>query len=269
MKKTVFILLLLLFAGAARAADVRIVSQSPYITSTLQYLGLGDRIVGVSRYDSVVLPKTGGVTDPDRDAISALHPDYLFVSDWTSPEVLKAVTPEGTECVVLHGFRSMKEVAGNLKVVCDVLGIEGGERKAAAFDRNWREAASEVNGAGRRVLVLSSCKGSPFSFGVNTYLHDLFSEAGFRVVEDYPTIRHLRPSEPVQTVEELFARTSPEIVFVLNDDGHGCPVKIGNGMYRVVLLKGEHFVSPSPRILAGLEALKREFGIRKKQQGSL
>lgn len=268
MKKIVMTLLLLLFAGAAGRAEGRIVSQSPYITDTLRSLGLENRIAGVSRYDDFDLPKTGSVIDPDPAAIAALHPDYLFVSDWGGPDVCKRVTPPGAKCVVLHGFKSMAEIGGNIRAICDALGIEGGERKAAAFDRQWREAAAQVNGGGRRALILSSCEGSPFSFGVNTYLHELFTAAGFKVVEDYPGIRHVAPTELIGTVWELVEAKKPEIVFVLQKDGYECPVRIPKGNYQIVRLNGPHFVSPSPKILDGLADLKWQFGSRNQKKES-
>lgn len=249
-------LLLLLFAGAAARAEGRIVSQSPYITDTLRSLGLANRIAGVSRYDDIDLPKTGGVTDPDPAAIAALHPGYLFLSDWTSLDVCRQVTPPKAKCVVLHGFKSMAEIGGNIRAICDALGIEGGDEKAAAFERQWRIAAAQVNGGGRRVLILSSCQGNPFSFGVNTYLYDLFTVAGFKVVEDYQGIRHVEPTELIGSVWELVEEKKPEIVFVLQKDGYECPVRIPEGNYRIVRLNGPHFTSPSPKILEGLADLK-------------
>ena len=43
----------------------RIISQSPYISEMLDYLGMGHCIVGVSRYSKRDLPRTGGILDPD------------------------------------------------------------------------------------------------------------------------------------------------------------------------------------------------------------
>ncbi|WP_164926959.1 hypothetical protein [Chlorobaculum tepidum] len=102
MKQLMFVLLLLLFAGAASGSEGRIVSQSPYITDTLCALGLANRIAGVSRYGDLDLPKTGGVIDSDPAAIAALHPGSLFLSDWTSRDVCKRVRPAGAKCVVLQ-----------------------------------------------------------------------------------------------------------------------------------------------------------------------
>ncbi|MFO8023833.1 MAG: hypothetical protein R6U90_01690, partial [Thiohalophilus sp.] len=61
----------------------RIISQSPYITHTLDWLGLKDCIVGASRYDQLEVPETGGVMDPDGEIIASLEPAILFTSDWT------------------------------------------------------------------------------------------------------------------------------------------------------------------------------------------
>ena len=268
MKKIIMTLLLLLFAGAAARAEGRIVSQSPYITETLRSLGLENRIAGVSRYDDLALPKTGGVIDPDPAAIAALHPDYLFLSDWGGPEVCQRVTPAGAKCVVLHGFKSMAEIGGNIRAICDTLGIPEGERRAAGFERQWREVASQVNGGGRRALILSSCEGSPFSFGPDTYLYDLFTAAGFKVVEDSPGIRHVAPTELIGTIFELVEEKKPEIVFVLQRDGYECPVRIPEGNYQIVRLSAPHFASPSPKILEGLADLQWQFGSQNQKNES-
>lgn len=60
---------------------MRIVSLVPCITETLVAAGLGDQIVGHTRYcpggDGVAV--VGGVWDPDLDAIAALAPDVVYI----------------------------------------------------------------------------------------------------------------------------------------------------------------------------------------------
>src|SRR3990172_1277855 len=63
----------------------RIVSLTPAITETLFALGLGDRVVGVTRFcdyppEVARLPKVGGYADPDVEAVLALTPDLVLVS---------------------------------------------------------------------------------------------------------------------------------------------------------------------------------------------
>ena len=256
--KKICILLLLVIAGCS-SQEPRIISQSPYITHTLKYLGQEENIVGVSRYDFLDRPRTGGILDPEEKAIAELDPDYIFTSDWTAPEVLRKVTPEGAKAVVLQGFHNMAEIEENIRAIIRLLHLPDGEEKATEFSIAWRESAEKVGGKGKRALILSSCKGEPFSFGVNTYLFDLFSVAGFNLVETHPSIRHVNASGDMKSVDELLRRTEPEIVFVLQDNDHGCSIDIAEGNYKVVLLDGEHFVYPAPVLLEGIADLERIF----------
>ena len=58
----------------------RIVSLAPSLTETLFALGLGERVVGVTRYcahppEALELPKIGGYLDPSYEALLSLQPD--------------------------------------------------------------------------------------------------------------------------------------------------------------------------------------------------
>jgi iron complex transport system substrate-binding protein len=70
--------------GESAAAPRRIVSLAPSLTETLFALGLGDRVVGVTRYceyppEVAELPKVGGHLDPNFEAIVSLEPDLVVV----------------------------------------------------------------------------------------------------------------------------------------------------------------------------------------------
>jgi len=67
----------------------RIVSTSPHVTEALFAMGLGDRVVGVTIYckypeAALKLPKIGTLLKPDVEAIVALRPDLVVVSDQRS-----------------------------------------------------------------------------------------------------------------------------------------------------------------------------------------
>ena len=81
-------LLLAFIAGFTPPADAqvpaRLVSTSPSITETLFALGLGDRVVGVSRYCRfppavAALPKVGTFLQPDVELIARLKPDLVVI----------------------------------------------------------------------------------------------------------------------------------------------------------------------------------------------
>ena len=68
----------------ARASQ-RIVSLAPSITEILFALGLGDQVVGVTRYCAYppaagAKPKVGGYLDPNFEAITALTPDLVVLT---------------------------------------------------------------------------------------------------------------------------------------------------------------------------------------------
>ena len=81
-------LLLAFIAGFTPPADAqvpaRLVSTSPSITETLFALGLGDRVVGVSRYCRfppavAALPRVGTFLQPDVELIARLKPDLVVI----------------------------------------------------------------------------------------------------------------------------------------------------------------------------------------------
>ncbi|MBD3610048.1 MAG: ABC transporter substrate-binding protein, partial [Gammaproteobacteria bacterium] len=88
IKVITFVITMMITLQANAQECPRIISQSPYITHTLEWMGLKSCIIGTSRYDKLGLPTTGGVLDPDAEAIDSLMPDVIFTSDWTKPDVL-------------------------------------------------------------------------------------------------------------------------------------------------------------------------------------
>jgi iron complex transport system substrate-binding protein len=62
----------------------RIISLAPSVTETMFALGLGDRLVGVTRYclypaEALEKAQVGGYTDPNYEAILSLHPDLVIL----------------------------------------------------------------------------------------------------------------------------------------------------------------------------------------------
>lgn len=251
------LLLALLFAAPLYASDCpRIVSQSPYITKSLQWLGLEECIVGVSRYDTLERPHTGGILDPDRDTLEALTPDLFLTSDWTTAETLATGIPTGTRLLRLNGFESMAQVEENLLVIGQAVGMADIETRVAQFHHQWRAAAAAIHGDGRRVLLISSCSGNPYSFGRQRWLADLFSAAGFVVVETEQKIRHINPDAEVKTLNALIDQLQPQLLFIFERSiSPQCALLNPQVPVRVVTFDGEKFLHPAPVLLEGLEEL--------------
>jgi iron complex transport system substrate-binding protein len=250
--------LVLAWATVAQAACPRIISQSPYITHQLAWLGLKACIVGASRYEHAVkVPDTGGVLDPDEAAIARLRPELVITSVWTPQDRLLAATPPGARALRLASFQSMTQIEENLRQIGQTAGVPDTQTRARAFAHLWRKQATTVGGDGRRALLLSSCTGQPYSFGRNTWLADLFTTAGFVVADPTDGVRHLRGEATSADVAALIADMRPDVVFIFNrhiaDSCGTVPLPPGTPL---IALDGDKFLHPAPILLEGLQELK-------------
>ena len=241
MKQLLLICTFVLFSLTAHATDCpRIISQSPYITHSLQWLGLEKCIVGVSKYDRLDLPHTGGILDPDKDAIDSLMPDIIFTSNWTEAKKLSQVTPEGAHSYRLHGFNTMNQIEDNLLTIGKIAGIADIQQRVKNFHNNWIKAATKINAQGKKALLISSCSGTPYSFGKTTWLYDLFSQAGFQLVETHNKVRHLKKGNEIEEITSLLNRFKPEILFIFERSlDTQCSLVMPEVPVQIVSLDGE------------------------------
>ena len=257
MKQYLFGLGLILLSLNSQATDCpRIISQSPYITHSLQWLGLEKCIVGVSRYDRLDLPHTGGISKPDKEAIDSLMPDIIFTSDRTKTETLKNVTPPGVRSFRLAGFNSMQQIEDNLRIIGKASNISDIESRVNNFHRDWLKAIKQIDGKAQKTLLISSCSGSAYSFGKNTWLYDLFSRAGFKLVETQERIRHLKPGNEIEEITSLLDHFQAKLMFVFERTRNKqCDLLLPKTPVRIVALNGELFLHPAPLLLKGLNEL--------------
>jgi iron complex transport system substrate-binding protein len=133
----------------------RIVSTAPSITEALFALGLGDQVVGVSRYcdyppQVAKLPKVGSYIKPDLEAIARLTPD-LVVLQTASPDLtdrLKALHIAFVE--VPHG--SLEDVFTGIQIIASTTGVP---------DRSFRlisQIRSSLQGIQSKARTMPSAK---------------------------------------------------------------------------------------------------------------
>lgn len=236
----------------------RIISQSPYISQTLDWMGLKSCIVGTSRYDTLGLPTTGGVRDPDKEAIDSLMPDIIFTSDWTKPEVLARVTPKGTSSYRLHGFQSMQQIEENIRTIAQAVNRPELSTMADQFHTQWTSAAQQIRGKGKKVLLISSCSGMPYSFGKKTWLYELFEQAGFEVVETAARIRHIRAGNEIVEITQLLDNFQPDMLFIFQRKlSTQCKMLTPKVPVRIYSFDGDLFLHPAPVLLQGLDELHK------------
>ncbi len=234
----------------------RIISQSPYISEMLDYIGMGHCIVGVSRYSKRDLPRTGGILDPDAEAIDSLMPDLFITSSWTKKETLKKVLPEGTKAIRLKSFNKMVQLEENMHTIIKATHWKDAIPKVDAFKKAWRAKVKLVKGNNKKVLLLSSCSGNAYSFGPNSRLHDLFSQAGFNVVETKGKIRHVRPGKEIEHITGLLDLYQPNLLFIFEQKlKKSCQMMMPKVPVSIISFDGRKFLHPTTQILEGLDLL--------------
>jgi iron complex transport system substrate-binding protein len=244
----------------------RIVSTSPTVTETLFALGLGDRVVGVSRYcrypaAAAALPKIGTFLRPDAELIARLRPDLVVMheSHTTTAERLKALSisyitvERGTLASVFTNIRDIGSAAG----VVD---------RAGALVRDLEQQLARVRQAvaGRppkRVLIVVGRRTGTLTdivaAGRGTYLHDLTIIAGGVNVLDDPKL----PEYPRISLETVI-RLRPDAIIDAGDMGDqidesrirrtealwNAQPLVTASKIRIHAVTGEAFVTPGPRV---------------------
>ncbi len=268
---------LVLFAIAAvlpAAVPERIVSTAPSITELLYALGLGNRVVGVTRFcryppDAQLKPKIGDYTSPNLEAIAALRPDLVVIQ--TNPihladrlASLKLRVLEVNQDSIAAIYKSIHDVGTatatepNAKRLADsiLLGLDHIRHRVAPLPRVRMmfvvgRSPNRLDG-----LVVA---------GRASYLNEVIEIAGGENV-----FRDAMAGYPEVSLEEVMAR-NPEVIVDMGDmsDTQGVtedhkhsvvalwdrvPTLAAVKQHRVFAVASDIFVVPGPRVIEAAKA---------------
>jgi len=172
----------------------RIVSTAPSITETLFALGLGDRVVGVTRYCNYppeVLEKIGkgeiavigGYTDPSLEKILELEPDLVIGHNLLKPEFVEKIEDAGIPIVVVKTAESIRGVYDDIRLIGRACWADDAASKLVEKLRSeiafWESKVENVE----KVDVAEIAWVNPlWVAGNGTYIHDIIEHAGGRNV---------------------------------------------------------------------------------------
>jgi iron complex transport system substrate-binding protein len=254
----------------------RIVSLSPSITEILFALGLGDKVVGVTRFckyppAALIKPKVGGYYDPNYEMIVRLNADLIImlpehaaskgnlaslgatiltVDHTTLAGTLGSIEEIGEKCGVPQRAR---ELAGNIRARMEIV-----EKRTAALTRP-RVMISLGRG------MASGSLNDIFIAGQGTMYDELITLAGGVNVYkgksgSFPQIAlegiyELNPEVVIDMVPDLAGvkLTSGEIRAEWNKADRVDAVKQG----RIYLFEQDYVTIPGPRIILTLEQMAR------------
>jgi iron complex transport system substrate-binding protein len=266
--------LVLLGAVLSAAPPERIVSTAPSITELLYALGLGNRVVGVTRFcryppEAQLKPKIGDYTSPNLEAIAALRPDLVIIQ--TNPVHLA----DRLAKLKLHVLEIDQEnIAAIYKSIHDVGAATGTEHAATQLSDSILDGLGKIRNRVAplpRVRMMFVIGRSPNRLdglvvaGRASYLNEVIEIAGGEnvfhdAVAGYPEV----------SLEEVMAR-NPEVIVDMGDMSDTAGVteehkrnvialwnRIPNlaavKQHRVFAVASDIFVVPGPRVIEAAKA---------------
>lgn len=199
---------------ATKKAPLRIVSLLPSLTETVCALDACDKLVGIDRYSNwpqdklSQLPVVGGGLDPNVEAIVALKPDVVLLSN--SARVIDRLEALGLRTVPLEP-RTQADVQHVLQAVGELLHIPGKDgadkvwqRMQAGMEAAVQSLPSEIKGA----KVYFEVSRGPFAAGPASFLGELVARMGMKnvVPAEMGPFPRLNP--------EFILRAQPDVILM-------------------------------------------------------
>jgi iron complex transport system substrate-binding protein len=267
-------LLLLATALLPAALPQRIVSTAPSITELLYALGLGNEVVGVTRFcryppDALTKPKIGDYTSPNLEAIAALKPDLVVIQ--TNPiHLADHLTRLNLRVLEID----QENIAAIYKSIQQVGAATGTDQRAAQLADSIREGLTKIRAkvsALPRARMMFVIGRSPNSLdglvvaGRASYLNEAIEIAGGENV-----FRDAKAAYPAVSLEEVMAR-NPEVIVDMGDmsdtvgvtEAHKrsvialwdrIPTLAAVKQHRVFAVASDIYVVPGPRVIDAAKA---------------
>ncbi|MBW2623247.1 MAG: ABC transporter substrate-binding protein [Deltaproteobacteria bacterium] len=253
----------------------RIVSLAPSITETLFALGLGDKVVGRTRFDKYPpevseIQEVGGYYDPNYESIVALRPDLVIILvEHEDPE--KYLTALGMNLIKVSNqtIDGIMEAIGIIGNACGKR--EGAELMVASLQRRMKAIREKTADLSRPQVMISIGRnmGSDefqelYIAGQDGFYDEMLRIAGglnaYQGRVKYPTVSN-----------ESVLKLDPEVIIdVVTHPGRleGMEEKVmatwerflgrtGMGKRRVYVLAQDFMVIPGPRFIDTIEELAR------------
>lgn len=221
IKNLLIVVSIMLASACISVADTsprRIVSLIPSGTEILFALGIGDEVVGVTKYcryppQAQDRPKVGGVLDTSFEAVARLEPD-LCVIDITSESQIEILRKIGCDVAAIE-TRSIDDILKSITKLGQVLGRE---RQAAEVTQELKNkiiaVKAKVAGRPQPTVLITFLRPmgdgqirEVYIAGNHTFFNDLITIAGG--VNAYQGSKVI--SSPVVTAEGIL-QMDPDII---------------------------------------------------------
>jgi iron complex transport system substrate-binding protein len=251
-----------------KTTPVRIVSLAPSLTEILYYLGLGDRVAGVTQFsyyppESTRKPKVGSYINLNVERIISLNPDLAIgTKDGNKPAVVKLLEQAGISVYIVDP-RKVEDVIGTIARVGELCGVEKRAKERTSRLAKRIHLISERTMNLKKPLVFLQINIQPImTVNKNTFHHDVIRLAGGNnMTQDEPI------TYPRISIEEIMKRR-PEVIIISSMERGGRFEKARKGWMkwpsipavknrRIHLIDSDLLDRPSPRIVRGIETMAR------------
>ncbi len=251
-------------------APMRVVSLAPAVTETVFAIGLGERLVGVSRYcdhppAATRLPRVGGFSDPELERILFLAPDAVLVTSVVQEGIHRALRGAGIKVYTVFP-RSVGGLAESIRKMGTFLGGENGANAVAErIDREFagvRAAVADLPGEERVSVFFEVDPGPLVTVTSRSFEGSLIELAGGR------NIAGELPKSYSRIDPEAVVLADPRVIVAAHERSLGVPHELRTGWESIDAVRRgricadidvDLLVRPGPRAVEGAWALLRCF----------
>lgn len=240
----------------------RVISIIPATTEMLFAMGAGDRVIAIGNYDryppeSQKLPRVGGLIDANVEQILQMRPDLVIV--YGTQTELKRRLERANIAYYSYVHKGLADITQTIRTLGMRVGVDAaGNALASRLEQELDDVRRRVAAQPRpkTLLVFGREPGSLRNIdasGGDGFLHDMLETAGGADV-----LADIHRQSVMMTTEMILAR-APDVIIelrYLKDAVNNADMSAWNRLsavpavknHRVILLTGEEFVVPGPRV---------------------
>jgi len=211
-------------ATIVKTPPKRIASFAPSITETLFFLGLGDKVVAVTKWcnwpqEVLDKKKMGNLTvfenivEPEIEKAVAVNPDLILVTTLMKPESVAKLETLGFPVVVIDYGKNLNDIYAAIRLIGKVTGTnERAENLIVDLERNITKISNAIAGLPKQKVFWISWHDPLMSAGGPSWINALIQAAGGENIFNDVNI-----AWPTVSPEEVLIRNPDVILF---SEGH-------------------------------------------------
>jgi iron complex transport system substrate-binding protein len=246
----------------------RIIPLAPSLTEILYYLGLGDRVAGVTEFSDYPAgakekPVIGSYIDLNIEKIITLSPDLVIGTKDGNKQGEVDLLEQASIPVFVVNPRDIRGVISTIAEIANLCGVgEKGNRAVDDLTKRLEAVTAAVEDMAKPLVFLQINLRPIMTVNKNTFHNDLINLGGGINMTLQEPITYPRIS-----IEEVIRR-EPDVIIISSMDRGGEFEKAKEGWMkwssipavknnRVYLIDSDLIDRPSPRIVQGLEDMAR------------